>query len=103
GVEDIAKTAPLVEDVTKAAATVKPAETMATPEAQAALRGTCRGARTVRGKQEVGYSVERAKRAAAANVHLSNQALPPEERLRLRRNEPKGGLPHRPLQRRTAG
>lgn len=70
----------------------KVAET-APAEAKDVLRGTFKGARNVRGKQEAGYSVERSKRAAAANVHLSNQALPPDERLRLAKQELKGELP----------
>lgn len=39
------------------------------------------------------YSQERAKRAAAAEVHLNNQALAPDERVRLAKNELKGELP----------
>lgn len=62
-------------------------------EPQATLRGALKGARVVRGKQEAGYSVERVKRVAAANVHLMNQDLPASERLALAKNELKGELP----------
>jgi hypothetical protein len=49
--------------------------------------------RQLQQEQKVMYSQERAKRAAAANVHLSNQELAPEERIRLAKNELKGELP----------
>lgn len=109
-----------IKDSAKVVETAKVAET-APEEAKAALRGALSGktareevkkmgknekigaklddpflgksARVVRKQQEIGYSQERAKRAAAANVHLTNQALPPEERLRLAKNELRGELP----------
>lgn len=78
-------------DTAKAA---KAAKTVAVAkEPQAALRGALKGARVVRGKQEAGYSAERAQRIAAANVHLTNQNLAPAERLALAKNELKGELP----------
>jgi len=57
------------------------------------IRAGLKSARIVRGQQEAGYSAERMQRVAAANVHLSNQALPPAERLQLAKNELKGELP----------
>lgn len=49
--------------------------------------------RQLQKQQKEMYSQERAKRAAAAGVHLNNQALAPDERIRLAKNELKGELP----------
>jgi hypothetical protein len=63
------------------------------PEEASILRGTIRGAKVARGKQEAGYSVERGKRFAAAAEHLNNSALEPAERLQRAKHELKGELP----------
>lgn len=58
-----------------------------------ALRGTLKGARAVRGKQEADYSVERAQRFANASKYLNDSTLSPEQRLTLAKGELKGELP----------
>jgi hypothetical protein len=49
--------------------------------------------RQLQKEQKQLYSQERGRRAAAAQVHLSNQALAPDERIRLAKHELKGELP----------
>lgn len=61
-----------------------------TTSPQDALRGTFKGARAARKQQDVNTSAERAQRFAAAETHMSNQALPPDERIRLAKGELKG-------------
>lgn len=57
------------------------------------VRGALPGAKVLRGKQEAGYSAERANRVAAARVHLENPNLTPEERVKLAKAELAGELP----------
>lgn len=62
-------------------------------EASDVVKGGLKGAKSVRGKQDVLRSQEVKARVARANEHLNNQALEPEERLALAKNELRGELP----------
>ena len=76
----------------KAVAEAVPAAAHATEEA-AAVRGAMPGAKIVRGKQEAGYSVERAERSPPPAVYLDNPSLPPAERVAKAKAELRGELP----------
>ena len=82
-----------VKDVAETAKAAEAAKIPAEKTAQETVRGALKGARVVRGKQEAGYSAERAARAAAASKHLSDSSLPVEERLARAKGELKGELP----------
>lgn len=57
------------------------------------VRGAMPGAKIVRGQQEARYSAERAKRAAAARVHLEDTTIPVSERIARAKGELAGELP----------
>jgi hypothetical protein len=81
--------------VTRAAkdvAAAAPAAAHVTEEA-AVVRGALPGAKTVRGKQEAGYSPARAEKVAAASRYKDDTSLPPAERIAKAKNELRGELP----------